>query len=141
MQSFQKHNEILELSNFNILKRSETSMSTSGWYMYIEKSLSYLLFDEGKVFFSFEKDVFEIDESSIAKLSGTKNENIFELYRKSDLLFKFTYPITSENLTDDILGFTEDEDFNWGLFLMNIINSPSRREIIFEEINRKKIGV
>lgn len=140
LQSFQKHDEVLKLSNFDTLKRSETSITTSGWYMYIEKTLSYLLFDESKVFLSFGGNMFEIDESSVAKLSETESGNIFELYQESNLLLRFAYPKPSENLEDDIFGFTEDEDFNWGLFLRNIINSVSRREIIFEEINKKKVN-
>jgi len=140
LQSYQKHDEVLSLSNLDILKRNEISMPTIGWYIYIERTLSYLLFDEGKVFLSFGEDIFEIDESSVAKLSEVGSENIFELYRESDLQLRFTYRRTSENLEDDIFGFTEDEDFNWGLFLKNIISSPSRREIIFEEINKKKVN-
>ena len=58
LQSYQKHDEVLSLSNLDILKRSEISMPTIGWYIYIERTLSYLLFNQDKVFLSFREDVF-----------------------------------------------------------------------------------
>ena len=55
-----------------------------------------------------------------------KNQKNFELHQNGDLIFSFAYPGPVVNLADDILGFTEGEDFDWDLFLMNIINSPSK---------------
>jgi hypothetical protein len=139
LQSFQNYDKILNLSNHNILNKIETTGPTSGWYTHINEALCYLLFDKIQIFFSFGERVYKIDESIVAKLLKSESENVFELYKKEDLLISFTYPKTPEYLEGNIFGFVEDEDFDWGLFLVNIINSRARQEIIFEEINNSKI--
>lgn len=130
LQSFQKHLLILNLADKKVEEKNTVSIITFGWYYYVEKVLTYLLFEENRVIFCYDSLEFEIDENFEARCIKTEEDFIFELYKKNNLILNFFYK--SEYVLDDMFGFIEEEDFNWGLFLSNVINSIERRELIFQ---------
>jgi len=137
LQSFEKNAEVLDIPNFTTLRKEDDSIRTNGWYMYVAGILSYILFDKTDVFLVFDKSIFKIDKESKAKYVEAEVENIFELYQGDKLVLTMPCPKIEGDFEEDVLGFNEKEDFDWGLFLKNIINSRIRQKNIFERIDKE----
>jgi hypothetical protein len=139
LQSFQKHNNVLRLSDLQVFSREEIlNLRTEGWYMYINNLLSYLFFSETKVILWYDYLAIEITPKSHVELKCDGKLCLFELFNNGQAELNFQYQKTGEIFEDETFGFAEDEDFNWGLFLKNIINNHERQAIIKEIIFKSR---
>ncbi|MEO7311693.1 MAG: hypothetical protein ABIX01_14915 [Chitinophagaceae bacterium] len=134
LQSYKKNNEVLDLSSGQILQKTTSNICTNGWYNLVGEKLSYILFDKRLVSLCVGETICIIDAGSSASLIHSANESIFQLYQDGELQIMFSYKRNSENMLESSFGFSEDEDFDWGKFLVGVINSPERIKLIADYI-------
>ena len=96
------------------------------------------MFDSKSIFIYHEGNKIELDENAYVKLISKKGNLFAEIYSGKSLILRFQYYKTGENFDNDVSSFVEEEDFDWGLFLRNILNNPIRKKNIFDNINNVK---
>lgn len=70
-----------------------------------------------------------IGESCFSKIeiSGINTEKVFYLYDGTSMITKFIYPVEPSYNQLSPFEYLDDDEFDWGLFLLNIINNPLRK--------------
>ena len=135
LQSFDNYNELLDLFNYQIIQRGENKSQTKGWYKYIQNKLCYIYFKREEILLSFDNNIVTIKSDFLAQNYVINNCYFFELKANENLVLNFSYTVNGNRyLNDDIGGFIEDEDFDWGLFLVNLINNKKRQRVIVENM-------
>jgi hypothetical protein len=136
LQSFDNANECMELNKL-ILTKKTVGIRTAGWYKHLEGKLSALYVRSGFFFVRYDTVDVSINNDMTARVIGNGIKWKFSLVKGDNLIIEFDYPISYDNINPeyDFTPFVEDEDFNWGLFLSNIINNKSRMDNIIAQIS------
>ncbi|WP_108822442.1 hypothetical protein [Dysgonomonas sp. Marseille-P4361] len=149
LKDFNRHSRYIEFTSKEQYFDSSRLSPIIGWFckfennfsaLYIENDILYFLFNNNKAHISPNIKVelsqpLLIDTSSPLKLYQ-REFNMYErksLFRKK-LLFSFRY-IVEEFYQ---LTMENEEDFDWGLFVANIVNNHKRQKTIIELLNKKK---
>lgn len=131
LQCFDDFSLKLNLNNRKIVK-DFLSITTTGWYSVVQNKISALCLTKTDDYLLFGDVKIVIKENFNARWVVVKDQNVFELFEDSTLILSFSYFLVNGNDLDrsNLFGFVEQEDFNWGGFLSNLINDRERRNLI-----------
>lgn len=133
LQSFDSAKEYISLST-GIKYLKSKDVKTKGWFKYIDNVLSALFFENNDFFILYNDIKVQINDNIRASILRGNDKYIFQLFdgNNDDLLLQFYYSFDEQlfSLSSVTSSFVEEEDFNWGLFLVNIINDENRRSRI-----------
>ena len=107
-------------------------LNPQGWYHNDGLILSAIFVDEGRVLLRIGDARYMLDNSHTGRILEKGSRYEFELMHFGSVVDKFIYKHNHYRSIYDISAFTEDEDFNWGLFLCNIINDENRRRSLIK---------
>jgi hypothetical protein len=108
-----------------------------GFYKNCNQVISAIFADNGGLFIRVSDKMYEITEDCAAELTKCNNLGwrFFSLFREKALVMQFTY-LTEYNYSHiPPFEFLDDEEFDWGEFLKNVVNSEERKKI-FIEVNQ-----
>jgi hypothetical protein len=133
LQNFDSINHYFNLETEQTVY-SNTKEKTSGWYREINGLVSALFVTEHKLYTIWRRNRFLIDKSCIVIVEKTESldKKIFKLYCDDNLIFQFIYEVEEELNQAAPFDYIDNEDFDWGLFLANIINTPTRKTAFIE---------
>mgnify|MGYP006357738991 FL=1 len=134
LKSFEKGNEYKDIisNTIYILSFNENSV---GWFKYIKGVLSAVYVQENSLFFKFGNycvNVFDIIECSVTYIDD--NYSSFTLYDVNRLKINFCYKHNKELYAIEPFDYIDEEDYDWGIFLCNIINDKERTMNIIQNI-------
>jgi hypothetical protein len=139
VQAFDNASEYLKLDTLRAPSKDE-KVRITGWFQYVGNKLSALYFKNDTFFVQYDNQCLKIEEGTVAKITKNNDEYEFSLYQKDHLALTFTYIVSNQAVDPnfDLTPFVEEEDFNWGVFMFNIINNKSRMLNIIEHYKEKK---
>ena len=100
----------------------------NGWYKIINDRISALFVRDSQLYFkygSLEKLINGDLHVVINKKSI--NEAEFSLCDEDNVLVNFLYDVPNSIVITSPFEYLNDDDFQWGIFIMNIINDKERR--------------
>lgn len=119
---------------FNLeLKRNiqDSSISScNGLYKYINNELSALFVSDYKLYFILGDEIKPVDDTFNVKIVNGSNgtEKLVKIFNDEVLVFQFSYaPPSTELLNIAPFEYIGEEDFNWGVFIGNVINNKNRK--------------
>jgi hypothetical protein len=117
----------IESSKFYTL---DSKIKIIGWYKLIEEIVSALFVDELKLFMLWDNLKYHITDTCVVKLNVLEHGKTkrFLLYDSNNLIFDFIYELKDNYASSTSFDYLDDEDFDWGLFVSNIINNQKRKE-------------
>jgi hypothetical protein len=134
LQSKGKFDEIAELlPQMGVRFLSKTSMSgsvhTQGSYSRLDGRWLAIYVDEGKLMLRCDQEVFPVTATTRSVFRRAEQKHVFRLLDGERLLFclEYTAPRIDPPLQFDPTAFVEEEDFDFALFLHNVLASPGRR--------------
>jgi hypothetical protein len=143
LQSQDKFDEIAVLNpstgETNFVSKSKhpelASQTASGWYSIVDNVMCCLYRREGKLFLGVGKRTFELLDDVSSRLIRGQGSSNFQLISNGALLFSFEYnpPKLDIPLENDPTPFVEEEDFDFLLFVNNILKDKARRERIYNQ--------
>ncbi|MCX7806595.1 MAG: hypothetical protein N3A38_15630 [Planctomycetota bacterium] len=88
---------------------------------------------QGKLFLRFGDDLLEIADRTVARLEDTPSGRILIVEESGKELFRKTYPkpVIDPPLDGLMTPMGEEEDFDFGLFIHNVLNDKRRKQAIF----------
>ena len=92
-----------------------------------------ILYREAEILrFRIDNDEFELTDNTRIELVRD-DPHILTVYRNGEIAIKFAYtpPIIHPSLEVDPTPFVEEEDFDFGLFVHNVVNDVDRRNRIY----------
>jgi len=110
----------------------------NGFISMIEGRLFSFYKFKNKLFLKVDNTIFELDNMTQIQLEQKENFNIFSIYRGHVLLFDFKYKrpkIKPALESDTVSSFVSEEDFDFCLFIYNIVKNPERKMLIFKGYN------
>lgn len=136
LRSFDKYDNYLNLNTRVIQCFNNTYFKINGWYKYIGDKFSAIYVKEGDLYYQYDSYIFSVSSAKYkAQLTILESDiRIFSLLGNYKLVHSFEYSI--KHIFDNIepFPFVEEEDFDWGFFLLNIINSDDRKRSIVDEL-------
>jgi hypothetical protein len=106
----------------------------AGYYAYLGERL-VILHKLGKnLVLRMENRCISITDETRATLIELESVNTLEIFQSSELLVKIEYarPVIRPPLQDDPTPFVDKEQFDFGLFIKNIINSKERQMVLLD---------
>lgn len=147
LQSQEKFDEIAELdpntgkvSFFSKQKnpRKYSNMSQMrGWYSQLNGHLLLLYTHDGKLFLRVDEDLFELNEDTKVSLERGSSQNVLTILRYDALTYRLEYkpPVIDPPLEEDFISTgVEEEDFDFCLFVHNVVNNPARRALVLQAV-------
>lgn len=106
----------------------ENLQKTVGIYKIIKSIMTGLLVEDGILYFLFGEEKFVLTKFHSVLLEVKSNvENRFSLISGNDLFVSFLYLIPSTKLNVSPFEYIDEDDFNWGIFIANIVNDKERQ--------------
>lgn len=130
-QSFDEINQIYDLdkkSSYVI----DVTPKTCGWYKVIEDKVSAIYAFKGQIHLIYNKIQISLNQTMNSKIKNKNGIQIFTL--KNNNLPILTFEYSSENSLKGVepFDYIDDEDYDWGLFLSNIINNVNRQHLFIK---------
>ena len=129
LSNFDKFKEYCDIDS-KVFFHLEVPPKSIGLYKIIEYIFSAIFVVNYKLFFVYNTDEYEITNNYHLKISRTnkKYQKNAELYEDDTLMLEFIYEWEKSYSEYPEFGMTDDQDFDWGLFLSNIINNKEGKE-------------
>jgi hypothetical protein len=130
LQSFDKHNEFLELYSNRLEIIDYGKPSTNGWFKIINNITTSFFWIGTSFYMRIGEKEYVLPESFKANsmfISGITYQ--FKLYDEMKQVSQFEYESDKSLFGIAPFEYIDEEDFNWGLFLSNIINNPIRKAL------------
>lgn len=127
LKSFDVFNEYLKLPDEKYYSYKDEDIN--GWFKIVDNKISAIYALDNNLYFKYdflEKRISE--EAKVNIIPLLNNEKKFQLFLDSSLVIEFKYKSEDEKLKTEPFDYIEDEDFDWGLFVSNIINNRERRK-------------
>ena len=130
----------LDPSTFHIEKYSKRALTNGqsipiqGSFAEMQGLLTYLYREEGSLFFGLEDKIFEITTDTKAVIKRLdKERNQLKLSRGNNILLAVDYnrPKIYPPLGLDPTPFAEEEDYDFYLFVCNVLSDKGRRDRIY----------
>lgn len=113
-----------------LLRRPGT---TAGWYVRSGRELAALFVVSGRLYFRHGKTAVEITEHSRAVLERRGRKGWLEISSGGEhVVFEYRLPRLWPPLSEDPTPFVQEEDFDFGLFVHNVVKDPARGRRIIE---------
>lgn len=135
LKSFENANEYLILENMERTIRPVGQKSV-GWYKIVGGHPRTLVVQDSKLFLTYKDKKVSIDANTMSKTSEIgENLSSFELIKTGNTQISFTYEHDKSLISVEPFDYIDAEDFDWGLFLSNIINNKSRKAALIERLS------
>ncbi|MBA3241759.1 MAG: hypothetical protein H0T60_11085 [Acidobacteria bacterium] len=107
----------------------------SGGYSIVNGVMCSLYKVGGGLYLRVGEQAFEITDDVKATLNRSAKKHTFQLLRNENLLLEFIYPPPKLDipLADDPTPFIEEEDFDFLLFVTNVLNDKGRRQRVYNQ--------
>lgn len=134
LKNFDSANEYLDLDSNKIIK-CLSEVKINGWYKIIDNAPSALLVSANRLYFIWDSNKHLVTDSTYIKIDKSKilNNNL-KLYEIETLIFQFNYDADENYSNLSPFEYIDDEDFDWGLFVSNIINDTERKNNFIKNI-------
>ena len=108
---------------------------TSGGYSIVNGVMCSLYKVGGGLYLRVGEQALEITDEVEARLDRSPKKHTFQLLRDGKLLLEFIYspPKSDIPLADDPTPFIEEEDFDFLLFVTNVLKDKSRRQRVYNQ--------
>lgn len=132
LKSFDKGNNYYDTDadTFCIMGYNEKNI---GWFKVVGEEISAIYFENNQLFFKlgdYNINIYDIVECFFVNIDNDKA--IFTLYDKDEFKLNFCYEYKKDFSTLDPFDYIDDEDYNWGAFICNIVNSKERVQNIIQ---------
>lgn len=89
--------------------------------------------DGGVLYFRMEGQEFKLTEDVASTLVKENDLHVFQLLRNGNLLVNFKYPSMRPQIPRELdpTPFVEDEDFDFFLFVHNVLTQTGRRQRVY----------
>lgn len=126
LKSFDKATDYLDVTTKKIVSDID-GRKTVGWFKLLNGSISSLYVNKKQLIYQFDDQMIELTNhvSSVEKLDGDKKK--FSLFYGNNLVHDFEYTFSDELLNVTPFEYIEIEDFDWGVFLSEVINNDNRK--------------
>ena len=139
LQSKDKFDEIADLNldtgdAMFLSKASHPNLSSErpeGAYSIVDGTMCSLYrTKDGSLYLRVGEKQFKVVDQIRSTLIQFPNKNVFKLFDADNLLLEFIYPTPLPDISqdDDLTAFIEREDFDFLLFLHNILSDAGRRQ-------------
>lgn len=135
LQSFDSAKEFLDTETL-LVKISEDKAVTSGWYKIVNGKICAFYVKNSNLILKYGENDFLISGLSKAKSILIKDcIYTFQLFHQSRIVCEFLYESDKSLFNIAPFDYLDEEDFDWGLFLSNIINDTERKERVLQKKN------
>jgi hypothetical protein len=133
LKNFNSATSFLELESKKMVFE-DAKTDSKGWFHIEKGKLSAIYAKNNSAFLMVEDNVYPIHYNTTVKLKRMDNSTTatFELWNDYEKVVYFDYTKDEKYNINSPFEYLDDEDFDWGLFLYNIINSKERLEIFIE---------
>lgn len=138
LRSFVDYKQIIEFfpskNKYRKCDNSSDNLKCDGNFMILEGIKVFFYRDKERLCLNIDFTEFEIRNSCFVKLNKhTETGTEFNLFEGNDKVVTINYQFNRNDFLfdDEPSGFVEEEDFNYGLFLKNVISSIERRNQVF----------
>ncbi|MET3129479.1 hypothetical protein ABID42_004603 [Arcicella rosea] len=129
LRNFDDANIFINLELKRNIQDSSIS-SCNGLYKLINNELSALFVSDYKLYFILGDEIKPVDDTFNVKIVNGSNgtEKLVKIFNDEVLVFQFSYaPPSTELLNIAPFEYIDEEDFNWGMFIENVINNKNRK--------------
>jgi len=120
-----------KLSRIELEKR--TKVETKGNYAILNGVFLAFYVHKGEILLRIDDQVFPFDDEIQVHTRELEKENwLLQINRQHQRILDLPYYCKDQMFPSDLTPFVEEEHFNFGLFLQNISQSPSRKRILIE---------
>lgn len=136
VQNFDEFNKYLDIESGTEIIQNKLK-KTNGWYKNLNKSICALYIKNSMLCIKLDNLEIKITDNLKPKIKQiSKDFNEFQLLDEKDtIIFSFLYDSKIEFLGSPFEYLNDDEEFDWGLFLHNIISDTKRKSIFIENNN------
>ena len=116
--------------------RFDTDQKINDWYKLVNGIISALLAENSQLFIVWDKNKYLINEKTTVRLADStiNGERKLSFYISSSLVFEFHYPVEADYSNVSPFEYIDSEDFDWGIFVSNVINDESRTKNFIENL-------
>ena len=122
---------------YRLLSRKEHPelASMSGGFSIIEGTMLSLYRRDGALYFGAADQEFELTDNVTSTLTQEDTERVFQLIRDGKSLVRFNYrpPAPEVPLNIDPTPFVEEEDFDFLLFVHEVLTRSGRRHRVYNQ--------
>jgi hypothetical protein len=139
IQSFDRHSEVAEFDpmseSIQTMARSSTlPTGLAGHYAHLDDALIVLYRDGHNLWLKFGDTRVPLHPSSRAEYYRAGARRSLRVQSDSkDLQFTYHLKELDPPLSIDFTPGVEEEDFDFGLFISNVVNNPERQERLYRE--------
>lgn len=129
LRNFDDANMFINLELKRNIQDSSIS-SCNGLYKLINNELSALFVSDYKLYFILGDEIKPVDDTFNVKIVNGSNgtKKLVKIFNDEVLVFQFSYaPPSTELLNIAPFEYIDEEDFNWGMFIENVINNKNRK--------------
>jgi hypothetical protein len=135
LQSKDRFNDVYEIDlatgSYCIHDRHTITSPLHGFAAILDGYLVALYRHEGQLHVRINRQDLLLDETTTATLNRAQTHHLMIENRAGQSLnWEYTPPRIDPPLEDDLSACVEEEDFDFGIFVYNIINQPGRRNRI-----------
>ena len=135
LRNFYSANKVYDLTN-KLLLTSTLNTKINGWYIENNDMFSAIYTIEYDLFlFVNEKEINITSDSYFAELVRLKDKENLKLYYDNVKEVEFIYDISESYSNVSPFEYIDDDDNNWGLFLIKIINDKNRKNNFIINLN------
>lgn len=110
----------------------------SGWYKLIKGVISGLVVINSNLYMLWGSNKYLITDFSYVKTQEIKNASSFkklEFYDSGNLEFSYEYNVDEDYSKISPFEYLDSENYDWGSFLSNIINSRARKTVFIDNLS------
>ena len=134
LKSFDQVGKYYDILSSKIVSSNEERKSV-GWFKMINRSMSALYVENQNIVYYFNKQTWIINPAHKAVTKIIKDhKKSFSLLVGHSIAHKFVYIFDDKLMSVMPFGYIDEEDFDWGLFLSQIINDQERQNRIINQL-------
>jgi len=143
LQSKDEFDEVMELDPITgrqqLLSRKRhpeiTGMRPSGGYSIVNGTIVCLYRVDSTLYFRLGEEEFKITDDATSVLVREDGYRLFQLVQNGNLLVNFRYrcPVNEIPLSTDPTPFMDEEDFDFLLFVHNVLAQDERRHRVYNQ--------
>ena len=121
---------------FSRKEQPELSLTRpSGVFSFLNGTVSSLYRKDDLLYFRVGDRAVELADDVTSVLTQENNNRVFQLIKngKAEICFTYQPPVNDVPLTADPTPFIEDEDFDFLLFVHNVLTETGRRNRVYSD--------
>lgn len=134
VRNFEAFNQYYDIDS-NSFITSISVMDIIGWYKTVDKFVSILFVKNNKLNISLGDVNHQVNDNTQAKIEDLSDKmKRFMLLESNKVILFFDYDFQSNYSATSPFEYIDDEDFDWGLYLSNIVNNKNKRNNIILQL-------